>query len=437
MNDPRSGSGWGEPADIRSGADGVDDFICWLAAGIEFAVMVGSDSMESHRECPHCEPQAPIPGNALAGVAFGALALGSAADSGRHCRSRRPIFSRRSTGPDSISAGIPVTAAALRTRCCPIRCRPPRTDSIFSGVIGGVQAGYNVRLPSGLLLGVEADLTFPNYLHLELDRLPADDAAFRASSSTGLCRNGARPPRLRHRSLAVLRHRRLRLCRRALHQYARRRRRRKDHQRPARLGRRRRRRICLRAALERAARISLQPVRARQHSASRRARSIPPRSISSRSASASTARSTGRDRRAWTPKADLTDPESDRWEIHGQTTYLPQGYPAFRAPYTGTNSLTPARQAQATWSNSLYLNARLWEGGEVYYNPELLQGFGLNDTVGVAGFHQRRGAKVQLPLPALQHLAAVLAPDLRIRRRAGRTWPAAQRSSPARSTSTG
>ena len=31
-------------------------------------------------------------------------------------------------------------------------------------MIGGVQGGYNVRLPSGLLFGVEADLTFPNYL---------------------------------------------------------------------------------------------------------------------------------------------------------------------------------------------------------------------------------------------------------------------------------
>ena len=34
---------------------------------------------------------------------------------------------------------------------------------------------------------------------------------------------------------------------------------------------------------------------------------------------------------------------------------------------------------------------------------------------------QRRGAEIQLPLPALQHLAAVRAPDLRIRRRAGGT----------------
>jgi high affinity Mn2+ porin len=100
-----------------------------------------------------------------------------------------------------------------------------------------------------------------------------------------------------------------------------------------------------------------------------------------------------------TPKTSLTDPESDRWEIHGQTTYLPQGYPAFRALYTGPNSLTPAPQAQATWSNSLFLNARLWEGGEVYYNPELLQGFGLNDTVGAGGFPSGEAQKSNFPYP--------------------------------------
>ena len=97
--------------------------------------------------------------------------------------------------------------------------------------------------------------------------------------------------------------------------------------------------------------------------------------------------------------ASLVDPESNRWEIHGQTTYLPQGYPGFRALYTGTNSLTPAPQAQATWSNSLFLNVRLWEGGEVYYNPELLQGFGLNDTVGVAGFPNGEAQKSNFPYP--------------------------------------
>jgi len=97
--------------------------------------------------------------------------------------------------------------------------------------------------------------------------------------------------------------------------------------------------------------------------------------------------------------ASLVDPESDRWEIHGQTTYLPQGYPGFRALYSGPNSLTPAPQAQATWSSSLFLNVRLWEGGELYYNPELLQGFGLNDTVGAGGFPNGEAQKSNFPYP--------------------------------------
>ena len=101
----------------------------------------------------------------------------------------------------------------------------------------------------------------------------------------------------------------------------------------------------------------------------------------------------------WKPNTDITDSESKRWEIHGQTTYLPQGYPAFHAPYSGPNSLTPAPQAKATWSNSLYLNVRLWEGGELYYNPELLQGFGLNDTLGVAGFPNGEAQKSNFPYP--------------------------------------
>lgn len=101
----------------------------------------------------------------------------------------------------------------------------------------------------------------------------------------------------------------------------------------------------------------------------------------------------------WKPNTDITDTESNRWEIHGQITYLPQGYPAFRAPYSGPNSLTPAPQFQQTWSNSLFLNMRLWEGGEVYYNPELLQGFGLNNTVGAGGFPNGEAQKSNFPYP--------------------------------------
>ncbi|MBI5265163.1 MAG: carbohydrate porin [Bradyrhizobium sp.] len=102
---------------------------------------------------------------------------------------------------------------------------------------------------------------------------------------------------------------------------------------------------------------------------------------------------------AYDPKVSPTDTESDRWEIHGQGTFLAQGYPPFRAPYTGPNSLSPSAELQQTWSNSLYLNARLWDGGEIYYNPELLQGFGFNNTTGAAGYPNGEAQKSGFPHP--------------------------------------
>jgi high affinity Mn2+ porin len=89
----------------------------------------------------------------------------------------------------------------------------------------------------------------------------------------------------------------------------------------------------------------------------------------------------------------------DNWEIHGQTTYIQQGYPAFRSPYIGTNSFTPWPQTRETWTTSAFLGLRLWEGGELYYNPELLQGFGLHATTGAAGFPNGEAQKSNFPYP--------------------------------------
>jgi high affinity Mn2+ porin len=74
------------------------------------------------------------------------------------------------------------------------------------------------------------------------------------------------------------------------------------------------------------------------------------------------------------------------WEIHGQTAFVFQGYPAFAAAYNGAQSLPSSGQSRETWAVSAYLGVRLWEGGELYYSPELLQGFGLAQTQGAAGF---------------------------------------------------
>jgi len=99
------------------------------------------------------------------------------------------------------------------------------------------------------------------------------------------------------------------------------------------------------------------------------------------------------------PLEAIADPESDRWEIHGQTTVVGQGYPSFRAPYSGANSLAPNAQFKNTWSTSLFANVRLWDGGELYLNPEFLQGYGLSDTAGVAGFPNGEGQKSGFAFP--------------------------------------
>jgi high affinity Mn2+ porin len=86
-------------------------------------------------------------------------------------------------------------------------------------------------------------------------------------------------------------------------------------------------------------------------------------------------------------------PESTDWNVHGQTTLITQGYPSFRSPYQGANSLPAAGRARETWTVGAFLGWRLWEGGEFYFNPELAQGFGIGSTLGLAGFSNGEAQK--------------------------------------------
>ena len=85
--------------------------------------------------------------------------------------------------------------------------------------------------------------------------------------------------------------------------------------------------------------------------------------------------------------------ESENWNVHGQYTLVGQGYPSFRSPYEGPNSLAGSRQAQNTMSATAFVGLRLWQGAEFYINPELMQGFGLSDVHGLAGFSNGEAQK--------------------------------------------
>jgi high affinity Mn2+ porin len=95
-------------------------------------------------------------------------------------------------------------------------------------------------------------------------------------------------------------------------------------------------------------------------------------------------------------------PQSNDWNVHAQTTFLPQGYPAFRSPYAGANSLPGGGQLQETWTTTAFLGVRLWDGGEFYFNPELAQGFGLNGTLGLAGFPNGEAQKSGSAFPKIR-----------------------------------
>ena len=87
------------------------------------------------------------------------------------------------------------------------------------------------------------------------------------------------------------------------------------------------------------------------------------------------------------------------WNVHGQFTYVEQGYPAFHSPYQGTNSLSGASQAKNTVSTTAFIGIRPWESTDIYINPEITQGFGLSDTVGIAGFPNMEAQKAAFPMP--------------------------------------
>src|SRR5208282_5147490 len=93
--------------------------------------------------------------------------------------------------------------------------------------------------------------------------------------------------------------------------------------------------------------------------------------------------------------------ETDNFAIHGQTTFLEQYVPPFHAPYAGPNSLDP-NQGRETWDATAYLGWRLWSDAEFWVNPEIDQGFGLNGTLGIAGFPSGEAYKVGASVPYLR-----------------------------------
>ncbi len=88
------------------------------------------------------------------------------------------------------------------------------------------------------------------------------------------------------------------------------------------------------------------------------------------------------------------DSSNGVWSVHGQMTLVEQYHPAFRSPFRGHNSLDPGSRGNETIDATLFAGIRLLDGVEAYANPEIDQGFGLSNTLGVAGFPSGEAYKV-------------------------------------------
>ena len=99
--------------------------------------------------------------------------------------------------------------------------------------------------------------------------------------------------------------------------------------------------------------------------------------------------------------AETAADEDPSWAVHTQLTYVEQETNSFAAPYRGSNSLTPDRGHQTT-DATLYLGRRLGASAEVWANPEIDQGFGLDNTLGLAGFPSGEAYKVGNNQPYLR-----------------------------------
>jgi high affinity Mn2+ porin len=92
-------------------------------------------------------------------------------------------------------------------------------------------------------------------------------------------------------------------------------------------------------------------------------------------------------------------PPVDMFAVHGQATYVQQAYPAFRSPYQGPNSLTGSAQSKETFDLTLSTGVKLWQGAEFWANPEIDQGFGFDNTHGAAGFPSAESYKLGSSTP--------------------------------------
>ena len=74
------------------------------------------------------------------------------------------------------------------------------------------------------------------------------------------------------------------------------------------------------------------------------------------------------------------------WNAKFQSTYVWQKDAAFHSPYSSVNSLSSDAHKSYSFTATAALGVRLWQGSELYLNPEVSQGVAFSNLTGLGGF---------------------------------------------------
>jgi high affinity Mn2+ porin len=116
-----------------------------------------------------------------------------------------------------------------------------------------------------------------------------------------------------------------------------------------------------------------------------------------------------------TPNADTGSPASttaapapadagpENWNAHVQSTYIFQTKDPMHAAYTGPNSLQPGREYGWSFSATAAFGLRLWQGAEVYFDPETIAARAISNAVGLGGLADGEISKTSSPNPSIYY----------------------------------
>src|SRR5450830_1193751 len=106
---------------------------------------------------------------------------------------------------------------------------------------------------------------------------------------------------------------------------------------------------------------------------------------------------------AWADSgADAEAPAAEETSmLRFQSTYIWQKKNSFNAAYSGPNSLSSQAERSYTLTFDAYLGFKPWQGGELYFVPEITQGLALSSLTGLGGFTNGEATRVSGTNPTL------------------------------------